>query len=105
MRRRMAGSGARHGVAQERLLYIGVLMRRDGAEGRRARVAAEAGVDVERAVQLERQVVAPREAAQHVHDAGPLGPECSPDTVAAVAREAGPGGGDPAAGIGDWRAG
>src|SRR5262245_33943801 len=43
--------------------------------------------------QLDRQVVEPGEAAQHVHDTCPLGVERSPDPVVAVARLAGLAGG------------
>src|SRR5438046_980382 len=86
MRRRVAGAGAGHGVAQQRLLDVGVLMRLDVAETRCPRVAAEARGDVERAVQLERQSVVPREVVEHMHRSGLLGLERPPDTVASVAR-------------------
>src|SRR5690606_29795634 len=76
-------------AVEELLLEVGILMRFDGAEARHLRVAAEAGVDVERAVRLERELVVAGDRTDHVPDAGDLRVERAPDAVAAVARVAG----------------
>src|SRR5262244_319642 len=88
MRRRMAGTRTTDLARQELLLQIGVLVRLDGAEARRKRMAAETRVDVEGAVERNRQRVPSGQGAHHVHEAGHLRVYPSPDAVAAVAGKA-----------------
>src|SRR5258707_11945070 len=85
----MTRARATHLPGDERLLDVGGLMQLDRAEARRVGVAAEAGVDVERAAELDRKFVPTGDRAQHVHDAVRLRVDRAPDTVPAVAHVAG----------------
>ena len=89
MRGRMTRARATHLPGDERLLDVEGLMRLDRAEARCVGVAAEAGVDVERAAELDRKFVPTCDRAQHVHDAVHLRVDGAPDTVPAVAHVAG----------------
>ena len=67
----LAGAGASDLARDEGPLDVGIAMHLHGAEARRAEVTAEAGVDVERRVQRERELIAAGHRVHHVHDPGP----------------------------------
>ena len=85
MRGRVAVAGAADLAVEHRLGQLGIAMILDFAEGPGPRVAVLAGVDVEGALVLERELVVARERAPHVPETSLLRGNRAPDGVAAVA--------------------
>src|SRR5262245_27127723 len=84
----MAGAGAAELAREELALQLRVPMRLLGAERLRLGVTAQAGADVE-TPRLERVAVVSGHRVGHVADARELGVDGAPDSVSAVALEAG----------------